>query len=373
MREAAATGDDEEVTAERPDGAQLGEQVVAAAQRLAAEVLAPGAVAAERDGVPRSTIDAMGAAGLLAVNGPPELGGVAPAAARRVGETLAGASPDAWFVWTQHHMPLGLVAAQDGPLRDRLLPALCSGTALGGVAFSHLRRPRPGVTARRVHGGWSVDGSVPWLTSWGLADVVALGALSEDGADVVFGMVPLGADAPAGLVPTEPLRLASMQGTRTVGLRLDDVRVDDDEVVLRMPVEQWRAADAVRAANVVPATFGIAFAALAGLEAAGGAPGAGPAAGLARDLREQLEHVRARAYVLVDEVPPDEQVEQRVALRARALHLTLQATAAAVAVQGGKGMGADHPAQLLARAALFMLVQAQTPPLREATLRSLGR
>ncbi len=338
---------------------------LAAAGRVATLVLAPDAARAEREGVPRATIDALAAAGLLALVAPPALGGVSAAAGRQVAEVLAGAGPDAWFVWTQHHMPVSLLTTTvNTELRDRLLPQLCS-TTLAAVAFSHLRRPQPGVTATPTPAGWRIDGTVPWVTAWGVADVLALGSLTDTG-EVMFALLPLGADAPAGLRPTEPLLLASMQGTRTVGLRLDAVGVPASAVVLRQPAQVWRAADAARAANVVPATFGIARAALDGLRAAGGA------AGLADSLAAALDQVRQRAYQLIDDVPAGERVEERIALRAEALRLTLQAAAAGVAAQGGKGMSADHPAQRLARAALFMLVQAQTPELRAATLARLG-
>ncbi len=357
------------------------EAALAAARRVAAQVLEPGASRAEREGVPRATIDALAAAGLLAIVAPPALGGVSAGAARDVAEVLAGAGPDAWFVWTQHHMPVSLLTATaNAELRERLLPQLCS-TTLAAVAFSHLRRPQPGVTAARTPAGWRIDGSVPWLTGWGVADVLALGSLTDTG-EVMFALLPLGADAPSGLRPTAPLLLASMQGTRTVGLRLDGVTVPASAVVLQQPAVQWRAADAARAAHVVPATFGIARAALDGLRAAGGAAGAaGGAAGaagaagaveLADSLAGALDQVRERAYRLIDQVPAGECLDERIALRAEALRLTLQATAAGVAAQGGKGMSAEHPAQRLARAALFMLVQAQTPELRTATLALLG-
>jgi len=348
------------------------EAALAAARRLAAQVLEPDASRAEREGVPRATIDALAAAGLLAIVAPPALGGVSAGAAREVAEVLAGAGPDAWFVWTQHHMPVSLLTATaNSELRERLLPQLCS-TTLAAVAFSHLRRPQPGVTATPTPAGWRINGSVPWLTGWGVADVLALGSLTDTG-EVMFALLPLGADAPSGLHPTAPLLLASMQGTRTVGLRLDGVTVPASAVVLQQPAETWRAADAARAANVVPATFGIARAALDGLRAAGGAAGtAAGAVDLADSLAAALDQARERAYQLIDDVPAAECVDERIALRAEALQLTLRATAAGVAAQGGKAMSTEHPAQRLARAALFMLVQAQTPKLRAATLALLG-
>src|SRR5664280_2883983 len=38
--------------------------------------------------------------------------------------------------------------------------------------------------ARRTAGGWSLTGSVPWVTGWGLIDVVHTAAIDDDGAVV---------------------------------------------------------------------------------------------------------------------------------------------------------------------------------------------
>jgi alkylation response protein AidB-like acyl-CoA dehydrogenase len=70
---------------------------VTAAAQSAAE-LARDAARLEREGVDRQVLDRLARRGLLAVAGPPELGGARPAEQRRVAELLSGASPDAWFV-----------------------------------------------------------------------------------------------------------------------------------------------------------------------------------------------------------------------------------------------------------------------------------
>jgi len=78
--------------------------------------------------------------------------------------------------------------------------------------------------------------------------------------------------------------------------------------------------------------------------------------------------LRQRAYRLVDEVPAEEQVEQRLRLRAQTLHLLLTSSAALVAAGAGAAVSLGSPAQRYAREALFLLVQAQTAPVRAATL-----
>jgi alkylation response protein AidB-like acyl-CoA dehydrogenase len=316
----------------------------------------------ERDGVTRADVDRMAGAGLLAVYGPPELGGGTPAEQRRVAELLAGASPDAWCVWYQHGPVARFLAASDNePLKARWLPELCSGRALGGVAWSNLRTARPSVFAERFDGGWSLSGPQPWCTGWGMHDALFVGGKDTAAGEVVFGVVP--ADRP-GLVGLGELELAAMAGTSTHAVRYEGLVLRDDEVVLRKDFDTWAAADAVLNRNVQPSTFGTALAAVDLLE-----PASPPAAAA---LRERVLDVRSRAYRLMDEVDPAEAGEERLALRASALLLGMECCTALLASRGGRGMSMDDPAQRLVRAASFQLVHAQAAHVREATLSALA-
>lgn len=334
------------------------DRVVAAAEALAGD-LATDAARLEENGVTRADVDRLAAAGLLAVFAPPELGGVPAAAHRRVAELLAGSSPDAWFVWFQHGPVVKMLAAsENSDLAERHLGPLARGEELGGVAWSHLRTAKPSVFATRVEGGWSFSGFQPWCTGWGLVDVVLAGALDRDGDRVVFGLVPAG-DRPA-MQSAGLLGLAAMGGTSTHALRLDDLFVPDSDVVLVADREPWAAVDTGSNANVQPSTFGVALAALDGLQER--------APDVADTLRGRLCELRSRAYRLMDEVPGKEQIEQRLAVRAQALVLAIECCTALLAARGGQGMGLADPAQRLLRAAAFQLVHSQAPHVRAATL-----
>ncbi|MFP5219710.1 MAG: acyl-CoA dehydrogenase family protein [Actinomycetes bacterium] len=328
--------------------------------------LAADARRLERDGVTRDNVRRLADAGLLAVYGPPELGGAPPAEQRQVAELLAGASPDAWFVWYQHGPVVRFLAASDNEdLKARWLPVLCSGDAVGGVAWSNLRTARPSVSAQRAGSGWALTGPQPWCTGWGMHDALFVGGrtVPDDGGapEVVFGIVP--ADRP-GLVGQGELELAAMGGTSTHAVRYEGLVVHDDELILRKDFAAWAAADTVMNRNVQPSTFGIALAALELLQAASPAT--------ASALRERVLSVRERAYRLMDEVDPAEAGDERLALRASALVLGVEACTALVAARGGRGMGLDDPAQRLLRAAAFQLVHAQAAHVREATLTALA-
>ena len=332
---------------------------MAQARRLADDLLRPGAEKADVEGVPRSHLDALAAAGLMDMTDLPG------PAAREVAELLAGADASTWFVWTQHHSPVRTLArTTNAPLRKRMLPRLTAGELLAGVAFTHLRRPgTPAVSARPDGDGWLIDGEIAWLTSWQLADVFLVGAQSGD--DVVWLLSPLRGRPE---VSATPLQLAAMNGTSTVRVRLDGLPVSPDEVVVVEPLASWRASDAARSADVSAAVFGVTTEAVRRLRERDD-----PAAtALADAVHAEGERLRGAAYALMDDVEAGARLDERLHVRAQAHALACRATAGLVAAGAGRSMLLDSAAQRLARVALFLLVQGQTAAVREATLRALA-
>lgn len=325
------------------------------------DVIAPAALGVDDDVVPRSHLDALAPTGLFA--GPHQHGSTV-AQVRAAHERLAGSCLSTWFVLAQHQTPTALVRAAPEPLRSAVLPLLESGTSMAGIAFSHLRRwPHRPVEVEAVRDGWRFTGTAPWYTGWGLNDVAVIAGASRDG-DVVFALVP--AEAQPGLTPGEPLATVAVSAARTVPLRLDGLVVPEQGVLAVTAIEDWLANDRAKTANVTPSVLGVAQAAVERLRAGGSA--AQDAAGR---LEERLAAVRHEAYALIDEVEAHEELDRRIDLRAQALATCVQACSAVVTSRGGRAMLRTDDAQLLARWAMFLTVQAQTPPLREALLRHL--
>ncbi|MEV7081146.1 acyl-CoA dehydrogenase family protein [Streptomyces sp. NPDC093516] len=339
--------------------------LVTAARRLARDLLVPQAERVDRTEVPAGHLEAIRRAGLLGVGAPREYGGAdAPVAvARESAEILAGACCSTWFVQTQHHTPVKLIATHDSPVRERLLRPLATGELLAGIAFAHVRAfPRVPVRAVAERGGWRFDGRVPWYTGWGLNDVMLLAGVT-DTAEVVF--VVADAREQPGLTPSAPMRLAALTAARTVSLELDGLWVPEESVVLRMEREEFARIDLPRAANASPAVFGVAGAAL---ELLAGTP---EGEATARALRERLDGVRRESYALADHPAPHACVPERLAVRTRAFDVMRAATTAAIVAGGGRAMALDNRAQQLAREGLFLLVQGQTADARRAHLASL--
>lgn len=119
---------------------------------------------------------------------------------------------------------------------------------------------------------------------------------------------------------------------------------------------------------MTPAVFGLLSAIVERLRAWAERTGSHEGLFLAEQLDEQGALLRARAYRLIDEVAPEEAVEDRLRQRGHALELVNRAAAVLVAAGAGASMASSHPHQRLAREALFHLVQAQTPAVRAATV-----
>ncbi|MGX5207489.1 acyl-CoA dehydrogenase family protein [Streptomyces violaceus] len=340
--------------------------LVTRAQRLAHDLLVPQAGRVDQEGVPASHIEAVKRAGLLGVGAPKEYGGAdAPVeVARETAEILAGACCSTWFVQTQHHTPVKLIATYDSPVREKFLRPLATGEVMAGIAYAHVRAfPRVPVRAVPERGGWRFEGTVPWFTGWGLNDVMLLAGVT-DAAEVVFVLAE--AREQPGLSPSAPMRLAALTAARTVSLELDGLWLPDEAVVLRVPRQEFALVDLPRAANASPAVFGVAYAAL---DLVADAPAGQEAA---RSLRARLDEVRREAYALADHPVPHECVPQRLAVKTRAYDLMRAATTAAVVAGGGRSMALDNRAQRLAREGMFLLVQGQTAEARRTHLGSLA-
>lgn len=332
--------------------------------------IAEQAADTDRQGVPRATIAALADAGLLDTALTP------PSRQRELAERIAMADATTWFCWVQHQTPTRILDC-DAPgirvppsrvLRAEYLPDLRSGALLAAVAFAHVRRPgAPNPSATRIDGGWRFDGTLDWVTSWDIADVVMIMAqgTGADSDTLVCAYLPAGrGPATPGLTAGEPLDLLAMGGTHTRPLILEGVVVPDAVVVL-VDRQQWLASDAHSTSDVNPATFGVTRGAIDELDDLAIQRADERLRALADRLAERVRDVRARAYAAAD---ADGDLETRRDLRAQALDLAVQSALAVITARAGAAMRAGHPAERRMREALFLQVQAQTAATRAASL-----
>lgn len=236
--------------------------LVSAVTEVAVGTLGPVAEETAQEGVPRSHLDALarcGAYGALGHTPRPGSGLTTRQVVREVNELLSAADPSTWFVHTQHFALVKALQAATGSeaaaLREQWAPALASGARRGTAGFAFLRHARPPVTAEPVADGWRLRGRVPWMTGWGLTDVVYLGALAPDDR-VLSAAVACGPDGDPGLVAAGSAPLWAMNGTRTVAVEVRDVLVPRSAVISVQPRAEWTRAYDLENANAHPAVFG---------------------------------------------------------------------------------------------------------------------
>ncbi|WP_405562007.1 acyl-CoA dehydrogenase family protein [Streptomyces sp. NBC_01180] len=355
--------------------AELAEDpMVSAVTDVAAGVLLPVAEETAQGGVPRSHLDELARIGAFGLVGY-EPGAGSGVSARNVvweaHEILSAADPSTWFVFTQHFaLVKGLLKSGNAELRERWLPMLRRGERLATAGFAFLNHPQPPVTAEPLGDGWRLRGRVPWMTGWGIAGLAFIGAVTPDD-QALFVLIDCAAQG-SRLTAVDSPPLWAMNATHTTAVELRDVVVPADEVISLEPRKAWSLAYDLENANSHPAVFGHLRSAADYLIRS--APRAGATyERLGHRLAEEAARLRAEAYALRDELPPEEGVEERIAIRSAVLDLGVRAATACVAATGGRAVQYGNTAGRLAREAQFHLIQAQTGQLRAETARAMLR
>ena len=292
------------------------------ARRVARESLAPEAAELDLAGVaPAEQLDALAAAGLYGVGVEEDFATVCA-----VIEILAAACLTTTFVWTQHLGVLFAVASrpEGDPLRDAWLEPLRSGARRAGTAFTGGALPGPALLrATPADGGWRLDGTAPWISGWGVVDV--LHVAGRDAEDrVVWGL--LDAAQPRGLV-VEPLELLAVDASATVRADFDAVPLPADRVTAVEPLPPGAGLRPYAIRTHAAMALGVAGRCC---EIAGPSPLDAELAACRRELDAALADADAM-----------------VGARARVADLTLRASAAALAGAGARGVVAGSEVERL--------------------------
>ena len=325
------------------------ESLVRHARRLADDLLFPAAMEVDAaDVVPRSHLDRLAADGFYGLSGPRDSGGLVAdrQTATRVTEVLAGGCLATTFVWLQHQGVVRRLADSGDAVRDRWLPTLCSGELRAGVAVAGVRPGPEPLRATPDGAGWVLDGTCPWVTGWGLIDVVEVAARTEEG-DVVWLLL----DAAAGPTWTvERQHLAAVDASCTVTVAWSAHRVPSDRLTSRSTYQEWQDDDARGLRGNGSLALGVA----------------GRCAALLDDdaLRRDVDVVR--------DTFDSATVWTMPATRAEASALAWRAAGLLVLGHGSRSVLRAEHAQRLAREAMFLLVFGSRPAIRDALFERLG-
>ena len=318
------------------------ELTVGAARAFADEVLFPSA--ADVDAlpvVPRERLDLLAEHGWYGLSAPAS--GVELHEAWPIVEAFAGACLTTTFVWMQHLGTAPACAYGPDHLRSWVEP-LATGAHRSTVAFAGLL-PDPPLRARRDAGDWVVDGQAPWVSGWGLGDLIHVAARTPDD-EVVWLLVDTSSEG----IDATPLHLLAVNASSTVTLHLTDVRVDAARETSRFPWAAWPARDAMGLRTNGSLALGVAARCCRLI---------GPSA-----LDEQLEVRRSE----LDRGTP----ETMPAARAAAATFAVQAASALVAHRGSRSVIAGDHAERLLREAALLLVFGSRPSIKAQLLARLG-
>ncbi len=337
-------------------------------EAVVATLLAEAEATDRADRLPEGHFAALAQLGLYGMVASTDAGGLGlrPSQIRHVLRRLGSGCGATGFAFAQHHGTTANVATSANTgLQDRWLPALTDRT-LAGIAYAHVRRPgTPVLRAELAADGesWILDGHAPWVTSWGLAEVLGVAAVSTDG-QLFWALVP--ATEGAGLTLDNRFELSVFGATATVALGFDRYRVAPEYVIGATDFAAWASHDRCLAARPNPLCLGIGDRALELLAEADPS--------YADELAPRWAALARRAEAMSAAVDRRQAGEAEVAaVRAEVVLATQQLTAALLAAVGGKGMERSHPAQRLHREAGFYVVQAQNAAGRQALLDRVER
>jgi alkylation response protein AidB-like acyl-CoA dehydrogenase len=279
-------------------------------------------------------------------------------------ERLASACLTICFLLSQREAACRRIRdAANEELRRELLPALARGDCFTTVGLSQLTTSRqhlkPSLAAREVNGDIHFDGTIPWVTGAEHADYLVIGAVLDDGRQVL-AVLPR---RTGGVSVGPPLDLMALRGSLTAEVRCDGVRLERRWLLAEPAERVLSARGGAGGLETSCLALGLAHAAVSYLlHEAGARP----------ELRanaDRLEQGRQALRRQLHELARGGGApEQATALRARANALVLHATQAALTASKGTGFLHGHPAQRWARQALFFLVWSCPRPAAEATL-----
>ena len=280
-------------------------------------------------------------------------------------ELLAGASMAVALILSQRDSAVGLLEnALPSPLAAELLSQLAEDHAFATIGIAQLTTSRqggpPALRATPTNDGWQLDGVVPWATGAAKAEWVVVGAVAGDGQQLLLA---LWMSLP-GVTAQPSLPLVALRSSWTGQIVCNAVRVGSD-AVLRGPMEKVLAGrkNALPLGQAFLAT-GLCRGAL-DLIAQHRSPGART---VQSRFEAQLLELREEILQLSQAGREADATAAASRLRGQCSDLTLRVTHAAVALYKGAALLADHPAQRMAREAMFLLVWSCPAPVIECTV-----
>lgn len=204
---------------------------------LIARELAPRVTAIDLEGeYPESFLRAAGQLGAFAGVVAPEFGGSGLglsdtiAHMARIGETCLST---AFTHWCQTACARYIQVSDNEQAKAELLPGLATGTQLGGTGLSNTFKScceieRFLLTAKRVDGGYEINGTLPWVSNLGDDHIFVTGCPVEGDGRLLFFIVHC---KQPGFKLVDGAHFTALEGTRTLACQFRGVRIADSRVL----------------------------------------------------------------------------------------------------------------------------------------------
>lgn len=262
-----------------------------------------------------------------------------------------------------------ILASDNQPLIERLIPDLRDGKSHTTVGISHLTTSRrhlanPVLMAKPTSDGFQLDGYCPWVTGAPFTDFILVGADMESGEQLLL-VVPREA---TGVTVDPSQSLIALSASRTGSVRFDQVQIPASNVVAG-PMTSVLASKA----NV--GTGGLQTSTLALALADASINYVSSQAERRPELRDKAESLRRQWDVTrqdLNRMAAGNPVCSNEDLRTRANSLALRSSQAAMVAAKGAGFVEGHPVGRWCCEALFFLVWSCPPAVSEANLCELA-
>ncbi len=270
-----------------------------------------------------------------------------------IGIELAQIDLTVAFVWSQYQAAVQRIARGSPALRERWLLRLATSGEYATVGLSHLttsrnRGPGPAVLAEPVDGGYRLTGTIPWVTGAAHAAILVVGGTCADGRQLLMALEPRTGEFSC---PTTQSLLA-LSGSQTVPVTLTNAFVPA-EAVIAGPVENVMSqpASGGGAGSLMTSALAVGHA-LGILEAWRNEPElSADAIAIEARLTKIAEALRDEVLAAVEQATVD-----AAGFRLRSTRLVLQVSQGFLTAAKGAGFITGHPAERMAREALFFLV-----------------
>jgi alkylation response protein AidB-like acyl-CoA dehydrogenase len=342
---------------------------MASIRQLIAERLKPRVTAIDLDGeYPGDFLQALGAIGGFAGVVSPVYGGNGLGLAHTIEvmeQTAKVCLSTAFLIWCQTACLRYLQLSDNDVVKKELLADLASGRLLGGTGLSNTLKANTGIErallkARRVAGGYVINGTLPWVSNLGRGHFFVTGCPLENDGRLVFFVVDCNQP---GFRLQDGTHFTALEGTATLACRFSDCLIGDGRILAH--ADESEAYLAKIKPGMMLAQMGMGLGLIDScIDLVDAVASSQDSVNQylddqADDLRELLAPAREQSYrlaALLDSEPNAQVMPEVLKVRLAGGELSLRAAQAAMLHQGAKGYLAHSAAQRKLREAYFVAI-----------------